>query len=68
MTVDPASTQWFKSSHSQGDGECVEVAFLANNLVGVRDSKNPAGGMLTFAPSDWQAFTAGIADGRFDRS
>ncbi|WP_280215318.1 DUF397 domain-containing protein [Nocardia cyriacigeorgica] len=68
MTVDPASSKWFKSSHSQGDGECVEVAFLANNQVGVRDSKNPAGGALTLAPSVWHAFTTEIADGRFDRS
>ncbi|MBF6099166.1 DUF397 domain-containing protein [Nocardia cyriacigeorgica] len=68
MTSDPTSAEWFTSSYSQGTGECVEVAFLPNDRVGVRDSKNPAGGLLTFAPSDWQAFTAGIADGRFDRS
>ncbi|WP_280215319.1 DUF397 domain-containing protein [Nocardia cyriacigeorgica] len=67
MTSDPTSAEWFKSSYSQGTGECVEVAFLANNRVAVRDSKNPAGGVLSFAPSDWQAFTAGVADGRWMR-
>ncbi|TLG11502.1 DUF397 domain-containing protein [Nocardia cyriacigeorgica] len=68
MSVDRSSAQWFKSSHSQGAGECVEVAFLDIDLIGVRDSKNPAGGVLTFAPAAWQAFTTGIANGRFDRS
>ncbi|MBF6425653.1 DUF397 domain-containing protein [Nocardia cyriacigeorgica] len=68
MTSDPTSAEWFKSSYSQGTGECVEVAFLANNRVGVRDSKNPAGGALVFAPGDWESFTRGIADGRFGSS
>ncbi|NEW39112.1 DUF397 domain-containing protein [Nocardia cyriacigeorgica] len=67
MSVDPVVSQWFKSSYSQGDGECVEVAFLDSDLVGVRDSKNPSGAALLFTPSDWKAFTRGITTGRFDR-
>ncbi|WP_280213677.1 DUF397 domain-containing protein [Nocardia cyriacigeorgica] len=65
MTVDPASAQWFKSSYSQGDGECVEIAFLGNGLVGVRDSKNPTGPALAFAPTEWRNFTTAIVNGRF---
>ncbi|WP_328389024.1 DUF397 domain-containing protein [Nocardia sp. NBC_00416] len=67
MSADPISAQWFTSSHSQGTGECVEVAFLGAGDIGVRDSKNPKAGALRFAPGEWAAFTAGIADGRFDR-
>ncbi|WP_141548095.1 DUF397 domain-containing protein, partial [Nocardia farcinica] len=35
--------------------------------VGVRDSKNPAGGALVFTPSEWDAFLAGARAGEFDR-
>lgn len=33
----------FKSGKSQGQGNCVEVVFLRDGLVGVRDSKNATG-------------------------
>ncbi|GAA2457637.1 DUF397 domain-containing protein [Actinomadura vinacea] len=42
-------TTWRKSSHSGGGGgatDCVEMARLADG-IGVRDSKNPAGPVLT---------------------
>ncbi|MRH91530.1 DUF397 domain-containing protein [Nocardia sp. SYP-A9097] len=66
MNVDPSGARWFKSSHSGGSQECVEVTFLDAGPVGVRDSKNPTGPALIFAPSDWDAFTSGIATGNFD--
>lgn len=43
------------------------VAFLDGGMVGVRDSKNPTGPALVFAPGEWEAFTAGVNDGEFDR-
>ncbi|MGH3770793.1 MAG: DUF397 domain-containing protein [Pseudonocardiaceae bacterium] len=49
---------WHKSSHSHGNGDCVEVARAAA-LVGLRDSKDPTGPMLAFAPTGWSAFLAG---------
>ncbi|MRH92396.1 DUF397 domain-containing protein [Nocardia sp. SYP-A9097] len=58
---------WFKSTHSQGGSECVEVAWLEGGRVGVRDSKNPTGPALTFAPAEWSAFTTGLIDGEFLR-
>ena len=58
---------WFKSSHSQGGSDCVEVAFLAEGHIGIRDSKNPTGPALVFTPGDWDAFMAGVNDGEFDR-
>lgn len=36
---------------------CVEVARAAAR-VGMRDSKDPAGPMLAFAPTGWSAFLA----------
>ena len=48
---------WRKASHSGGNGgECVEVASTAKALVAVRDSKNPNGPKLAFAPSVWESF------------
>ncbi|MFC9994362.1 DUF397 domain-containing protein [Nocardia sp. NPDC127526] len=66
MSKDLAAARWFKSSRSGAGKECVEVAFLAGERVGVRDSKNPAGPALVFGARDWDSFTAGIANGRFE--
>ncbi|MBQ0994382.1 DUF397 domain-containing protein [Micromonospora sp. H61] len=53
---------WRKSTRSGGDGNCVEVAGFAET-VGVRDSKDRQGPVLTFTPSVWTAFVQ--AAGRF---
>ncbi|MBF6290213.1 DUF397 domain-containing protein [Nocardia cyriacigeorgica] len=66
MNVDLTNARWFKSKHSDASTECVEVAFLDAGLVGVRDSKNPAGGALVFGSDEWTAFTARVAGGKFD--
>ncbi|MEW2329344.1 DUF397 domain-containing protein [Micromonospora chersina] len=46
---------WRKSSRS-GQSECVEVADNLPGVVGVRDSKDPTGPVLTFSPDTWRAF------------
>ncbi|MEV0329753.1 DUF397 domain-containing protein [Micromonospora echinospora] len=52
------SACWRKSTRSGGNGgECVEVADNLPGLVAVRDSKDPSGPALTFAPDAWAAFT-----------
>ncbi|MFD6356053.1 DUF397 domain-containing protein [Nocardia tengchongensis] len=60
-----AGAVWFKSTRSAGNSECVEVAFLAQGLVGIRDSKNPTGPALVFSPDEWDSFTAAVVDGEF---
>lgn len=68
MSVDLSGARWFKSSRSGGGKDCVEVAFTANGHVGVRDSKNPSGPALVFTAGEWDAFTAGVLNGEFNRS
>jgi hypothetical protein len=47
---------WFKSSYSAGNGgECVEVASW-RGVAHLRDSKDPAGPMLSLAPDAWTEF------------
>ncbi|WP_433733143.1 DUF397 domain-containing protein [Nocardia sp. CA-129566] len=67
MNTDLSRPHWFKSSHSSGATECVEVAWLGGGRVGVRDSKNPTGPALSFTPGAWDAFTTGIQNGEFNR-
>ncbi|MBF6325588.1 DUF397 domain-containing protein [Nocardia cyriacigeorgica] len=67
MNVDLSDARWFKSRYSDATKDCVEVAFLDAGLVGVRDSKNPSGGALVFGSGEWEAFTAGVAGGKFGR-
>ncbi|MFI6332573.1 DUF397 domain-containing protein [Micromonospora chersina] len=48
---------WHKSTRSSGNGgDCVEVADNLPGVVGVRDSKDTEGPVLTFDPASWTAF------------
>jgi hypothetical protein len=49
------------------NGNCVEVAGLAEDTIRVRDSKNPKGKVLKFTPAEWDAFIGGVRNGEFDR-
>jgi hypothetical protein len=66
---------WRKSSLSGNGSDCVEVALAETPQVGaettpdaellvlVRDSKDPEGPVLAFAPAEWDTFIAGIKRG-----
>jgi hypothetical protein len=51
---------WRKSSFSMSNGDCVEIAVLADAHVGVRDSKAAAGPHLRFRSDVWAAFLGDI--------
>jgi Domain of unknown function (DUF397) len=53
---------WVKSSLSFANGNCVEVAGLSGGIVGVRDSKDPSGPVLRFAPDEWLTFLRRCAE------
>ncbi|MFI6170249.1 DUF397 domain-containing protein [Nocardia sp. NPDC051052] len=67
MNGDLSTAKWFKSERSAGGSECVEVAFLDGDMIGVRDSKDPTGPALVFTPAEWETFTARINTGEFNR-
>lgn len=67
MSSSLAHVQWVKSTYSNGNGGgCVEWApahIPTIHTVPVRDSKNPAGPVLTLTPAAWSAFVAYAARG-----
>ena len=58
---------WRKSSRSNGQNNCVEIAELADGGRAVRNSKdNGTGSVLVFTAGEWSAFIGGAKDGEFD--
>lgn len=54
---------WFKSSYSGDDNtNCVEVADLAPDSVGVRDSKDTSRTPVTLPKEVWDAFIAHLQE------
>ena len=67
LVVSPG--RWIKSSFSgPTGGNCVEVAFLADGQVAVRNSRDADGPALTFTSAEWHAFLRGARGGEFDAS
>ncbi|AWE52392.1 DUF397 domain-containing protein [Streptomyces nigra] len=58
--------RWIKSRHSNAEGNCVEVAALADGRVALRNSRDPDGPALVYTPGEISAFLAGAKDGEFD--
>ncbi|MCQ1577162.1 DUF397 domain-containing protein [Streptomyces parvus] len=62
---------WQKSSYSgSSEGQCVECAdvTLTHSGIAVRDSKDPAGAALLFAPAAFNGFIAAVKRAEFDLS
>lgn len=57
---------WVKSSLSYANGNCVEVSDLPSGGIGVRNSRDREGAVLSFTPDEWQAFIGGVHKGEFD--
>ncbi|MFD6950211.1 DUF397 domain-containing protein [Nocardiopsis sp. TSRI0078] len=57
---------WTKSSWSNPDGNCVEVAALPDGDIAVRNSRDPQGPALVYTPAEIDAFVRGAKTGDFD--
>ncbi len=70
--LDLADVEWISAdegAESTGDGEeesRVEVAFLDDGTVLMRDGMEPEGPVLVFTSAEWEAFIEGVKDGEFD--
>ncbi|WP_369354856.1 DUF397 domain-containing protein [Streptomyces sp. cg2] len=65
MPSDLKGVNWFKSSHSNGGGNCVEVAEGVRGVVPVRDSKDRHGPALIFSTHGWSSFVTAVKAGEF---
>ncbi len=55
-----------EEQQEQWAGACVEVAFLVDGQVALRESEDPASVVITSAVK-WDAFLAGVRNSEFDR-
>jgi len=65
MTRDPTPALFIKSTRSQAQTNCVEVADLGDGRA-VRDSKNPDGALLSFGSLQWARFVHGLKSGQLE--
>lgn len=57
---------WQKSRRSNSQGNCVELAELADGAIAVRNSRHPNGPALIYTKPEIEALIAGVKDGEFD--
>jgi hypothetical protein len=62
MTAERRARKWQKSTHSNPNDNCVEIA-LASAEVGIRDSKAPGAGALSVSPRAWRTFLVRASEG-----
>jgi Domain of unknown function (DUF397) len=70
--MDLTSAVWRSASTGESGEASVEIAFVpgskegSEQVIAMRDSREPEGPVLIFTPDEWRAFTAGVQDGEFD--
>jgi Domain of unknown function (DUF397) len=57
---------WTKSRRSNSQGQCVELARLADGSIAVRNSRHPQGPALVYTGAEIEALVLGAKDGDFD--
>jgi hypothetical protein len=65
MDVEVLAEDWRKASRSVNNGACVEVGSAPARVL-VRDSVNPAGAVVAYAPATWQSFVSAAKAGAYN--
>lgn len=63
-TTNLSNATWRKSTRSNGQANCIEVANLDSGHHAIRDSKNPTGPALLITPTHWTTFTTALRTGK----
>ncbi|GAA2720237.1 MULTISPECIES: DUF397 domain-containing protein [Streptomyces] len=61
IRLDLSIATWRKSTYSQTNGSCIEVAEQFADVMPVRDSKDPGRTPLVFPRSAWSSFVTALA-------
>lgn len=61
-----SSAAWRKSSASNSQGACVELARLGSDEFAVRNSRHPEGPALIYTRAEIRALIDGVKMGEFD--
>jgi hypothetical protein len=63
MSDELSTSTWRRSRYCVGEANCVEIADMNHDLVGMRDSK-VAEGHLTFTKTAWRDFIEAVKQDR----
>lgn len=67
MTGEDLNTlRWRKSSFSDQNGVCVEMALTPDDRIAVRNSNHPEAGAVFFTRAEIDAYLRGVRAGEFD--
>jgi Domain of unknown function (DUF397) len=64
--LDLSDAQWLSAPGSDPKDR-IEVAFLPEGAVAMRNPADPHGTVLRYTPAEWKAFVLGAKDGEFTR-
>ncbi|MBI0298711.1 DUF397 domain-containing protein [Streptomyces sp. PRKS01-29] len=64
--LDISDVEWLSAPGSSSEDR-VEIAYLPNGAVAMRNSTDP-GTVLRYTEAEWRAFVLGARDGEFDLS
>jgi hypothetical protein len=64
-TADLSTARWFKATASDSANGCLEVAFLGDGRVALRDSEDLGNPPFVVSRHVWDCFVDGAAKGEF---